>query len=300
MRAYVTGGEGFVGSWLTEHLGSCGDVVHASRCDVTDAAAVLDDMTRFGPDAVYHLAALAAVGDSWSAPHETVRVNVMGSQSVLDAARRQDPMPRVVFVSSADVYGRVGHDAAITESSPVLPDSPYAGSKAAAERLAAQHFLGYGLPVIVVRPFNHIGPRQSDAFLVSALAKRVAEAELHGADRVPVGNLDAERDFTDVRDVVRAYRLLVERGVAGQTYNVCSGVARSARSIAEIIAAGARTPVHLVTDPALLRPVDARRRLGSAERLREETGWEPRYDVTDTVRDVLDWWRARIVASGRP
>lgn len=294
MRAYVTGGVGFVGTWLVSHLTAIGDTVHVSTVDVTDAEAVRREMTEAQPDAVYHLAALAAVGDSWHAPHETVRVNVMGSLSVLDAARLQRPMPRVIFVSSADVYGRAGRDELITESHAVLPDSPYAGSKAAAERLASQHVTGYGLPVVIVRPFNHIGPGQSDAFLVSALARRVAAAERDGGDEVPVGNLSAERDFTDVRDVVCAYRVLVDRGVPGRIYNVCSGVPRTAQTIADALVAAAVRPLRLVTDPALFRPVDAPRLVGSADRLRSETGWRPTHDVSVTVVEVLTWWRQRL------
>ncbi len=225
----------------------------------------------------------------------------MGSLSVLDAARRLDPMPRVVFVSSADVYGRAGHHDVINESTPVLPDSPYAGSKAAAERLVSQHVTGYGLPVLTVRPFNHIGPGQSDAFLVSALARRIATGrarrQRRAARREPVGRAG----LPDVRDVVGAYRLLVEHGVPGRIYNVCSGIPRSVQSVADALVAAARRPLRLEIDPALLRPRRCPRLIGSAERLRTETGWTPRHDVTETLVEFSNGGeRSSSAGPGRP
>lgn len=294
MRAYVTGAAGFVGGWLVRLLREAGDEVHMATVDVTDPGAVAAELAGVRPDAVYHLAALAAVGASWQDPFDTVRVNVLGSLAVLDAARRLDDPPRVLLVSSADVYGRTGHTGPITESVAVRPDSPYAASKAAAEVIAAQHVTAYGLPVVVVRPFNHIGPGQADGFLVSALARRIAIAERDGLDAVAVGNLTAERDFSDVRDVVAAYRMLIERGTPGEVYNVCSGVARSVQWVADTLVAAARRPMRLAVDPALLRPVDVPLLVGSSARLRAATGWRPVHDVATTVVEVLDWWRTHL------
>jgi GDP-4-dehydro-6-deoxy-D-mannose reductase len=290
----VTGGQGFVGGWLVDHLRTSGDDVVITTADITDAAAIDAEINAAQPDAIYHLAALAAVGASWSATRDTVNVNVMGTFNVLDSARRLTPMPRVLMVSSADVYGRAGHDTAISETTPTRPDSPYAGSKAAAEQLARQHLYGFGLPVTIVRPFNHIGPGQSDSFLISALAHRIALAERDGADTIAVGNLDAERDYTDVRDVVRAYRTIVERGQVGAIYNVCSGRARSGLSMVTMMLAAANRPLQVETDPSLLRPVDAALLVGDCSALRRDTGWKPDHDVAATVVDVLEWWRTKV------
>ena len=181
-------------------------------------------MSSISPDAVYHLAGLAHVGGSWDAPDRYFRVNALGTLSVLEAARRCATPPRVLVVSSAEVYGAVrAEQLPVDEDAPMLPRSPYASSKAAAELVAVQAYLGRGLPVIRARPFNHVGPGQDPGFVVPAVARRIVEASRDGRTTLPVGNLTARRDLTDVRDVVRAYRLLVELGSPGQVYNVCSG-----------------------------------------------------------------------------
>jgi GDP-4-dehydro-6-deoxy-D-mannose reductase len=293
VRALVTGGLGFVGSWLAQHLASCGDEVVLCSTDVVDSVAVHAAISAAQPDAVYHLAARAAVGESWSDPEVTAQVNTMGTLSVLDACRLLPVMPKVLFVSSADVYGRTGHTEPISESTPTRPDSPYAGSKAAAEQIALQHVNGYGLPVVIARPFNHVGPGQSDSFLVSALARRVAEAEVTG-EAVRVGNLTPRRDFTDVRDVVIAYRMLAVNGQPGEIYNICSGKDRSVQSIAEHLVSAASTPLQLIEDPDLLRPVDTPLLIGSAKRLHDQLGWAPQRDLDSTLVEVLQWWRSRL------
>jgi GDP-4-dehydro-6-deoxy-D-mannose reductase len=297
VRALVTGGNGFVGSWLVEHLAAEGDDVVVCQADITDFHQVHESISAAQPDAVYHLAARAAVGESWRIPEITTRVNTMGTLAVLDACHHLSASPRVLFVSSADVYGRTGHTEPITEVTATRPDSPYAGSKAAAEQIALQHVNGYGLPVVIARPFNHIGPGQSDSFLVSALAKRVAEAEITGT-AVRVGNLTPKRDFTDVRDVVRAYRLLALDGTPGGVYNICSGAARSVQSIAERLVGAAKVRLDLVEDPDLLRPVDTPLLIGSATKLHDALGWSPERDLDTTLVEVLQWWRDRLPLAG--
>ena len=171
------------------------------------------------------------------------------------------------------------------------PVSPYAASKVAADFLAVQARLGYGQDVVRARAFNHLGPGQSDRFVAPALASRIVANERHGGDEVPVGNLAARRDFTDVRDVVRAYRLLVERGAAGQAYNVCSGTAVAIQQLADRLLALAERPMRLVVDPERYRPVDVPAVVGDATRLRKETGWQPEIDLDTTLADVLAHWR---------
>jgi GDP-4-dehydro-6-deoxy-D-mannose reductase len=295
VRAYITGGAGFVGQWLSEHLRDAGDVVEASEVDVTDAAVLRDAITAARPDAVYHLAAVTSVGDSWDAPQRTFEVNATGTLNLLEAARSLRDPPLVLLVCSAEVYGRVGPDALpLTEESPLRPVSPYAASKVAAEFLGLQAFLAHQLPVIRVRAFNHIGPGQSPAFVVSSLARQIAEACLRGGGVVHVGNLTPERDFTDVRDVVRAYRLLVERGVPGEVYNVCSGASVSVSEIAERLLAMAGTEVRLEVDPERVRAVEVPVLRGDPSRLVAATGLERLYPLEQTLGDALEAWRKEL------
>ena len=217
VRALVTGGRGFVGTWLVSHLTEQGDDVVAvdHEVDVTEAEAVARTVDEVAPRAIYHLAALANVGTSWSDPGAAMRVNAIGTVNVLEAARHCDPLPVVLLTSSAEVYGIVPEARLpVTEAFPLAPVTPYAASKVAAEYAGVQACLAHGLPVVRVRPFNHIGPGQSAGFVVAALAQRIVEAQRTGARTMAVGNLSARRDLTDVRDVVRAYRALVIRALA--------------------------------------------------------------------------------------
>ena len=296
MRAFITGGGGFVGQWLAGHLREQGDDVVAVdlEVDVADQAAIAGAMSAAAPDAVYHLAALTHVGQSWESPSAVLSVNVLGTACVLAAARALAAPPVVLVVSSAEVYGIVGEaDLPLDESAAVAPVSPYAASKAAAEQVALQAWRGYGQPVIVVRPFNHVGPGQSPTFAVSALASRIARAERDGTKTLSVGTLSARRDFTDVRDVVRVYRRLTLAGEPGTTYNVCSGVDVSMADIAGRLLALARADLALVTDPQLVRPVDLPALRGNPARVQAATGWRPEIALETTLHDVLQYWRAR-------
>jgi GDP-4-dehydro-6-deoxy-D-mannose reductase len=299
MRAFVTGATGFVGGYLVAHLESCGDDVVAAgeQLDITDRDAIVAAVADAQPDTVYHLAALSHVGDSWSDVSRVVRVNVEGTANVLDAARLAN-VDRVLVVGSAEEYGRVRDgDTPVVESAALLPATPYGASKVAASFLALQAHLGSGMHTIRTRPFSHTGPGQLDRFLVPALARRVAAAELDGTDTIAVGNLDPVRDISDVRDVVRAYRLLVEHAAAGEVYNVCSGVGHSVAEIADLLLARARRPLRVEADPALVRPVDVPRLVGDASKLRAATGWEPEFSLGDTLAAVLDHERARVQSS---
>jgi GDP-4-dehydro-6-deoxy-D-mannose reductase len=293
MRALITGGKGFVGQWLSAHLKDRGDEVAVIdlETDVADATAVGAVMADVRPQAVYHLAAMTHVGDSWEHPSQVLRVNVLGTAEILAAARALPEGPRVLVVSSAEVYGVVRtNQLPLDEDTATLPASPYAASKLAAEAVALQAWRGYGQPVMVVRPFNHIGPGQSPNFFVPALAKRIVEARRTGDRSLPVGTLTTRRDFTDVRDVVGAYRLLIELGEPGGVYNVCSGRDVSMAEIAHDLLRLAGTDLELVTDPVLVRPVDVPVLRGDATRLRAATGWEPVIALATTLADVLASW----------
>jgi GDP-4-dehydro-6-deoxy-D-mannose reductase len=296
MRAYLTGGTGFVGAWLLRHLADSGDTATAPgpEVDVTDPALLAADLQGATADVVYHLAALTHVGHSWNDPSETFRVNAMGTLNLLEAAARCEVPPVVVLVSSAEVYGPASDGAPLDEQAELRPVTPYAASKVAAEFLGLQAFLGKGLRVVRARPFNHVGPGQSDDFVVSALARRMVEAELGKLGTVRVGNLAASRDFTDVRDVVRAYRLLADSGLGGEAYNVCSGNAISIAALAEQMAGLLSCEIKLVEDPALFRPVEVPVLVGDCSKLEAATGWHPEIGLTKTLTDVVEYWRQRL------
>lgn len=306
MKALVTGASGFAGSHLVTHLAGCGDeVVTTDRTgpdplDITDRAAVHEALAAHRPDVVYHLAAFTHVGESFDAPEQVLRVNVEGTANVLDASRAAG-VGRVVVVGSSEEYGTVDPaDLPLSEETPLRPSSPYAASKIAASYLALQAWLGGGLETIRVRAFNHTGPGQSPKFLVAALAQRVAEAERDGTTAIPIGSTAPIRDINDVRDIVRAYRLLAEHGEPGDVYNICSGTGVSVADIAGALLALARTDVKLVPDPALVRPVDIPVLVGDASKLREATGWQPTFTLAQTLADVLDDARSQAPDTSTP
>ena len=262
--------------------------------DIADADALTDAVVAAKPEAVYHLAGAADVGGSWSAPRETFVANALGTLNVLEASREAGA-ERVLAVTSADVYGRVTEaELPLREDQPLRPVSPYAASKVAADALAQQAWLGHKFPVVRVRAFNHLGPGQSDHFVAPSVAARIARNERDGGDEVPIGNMTPLRDVTDVRDVVRAYRLLMEEGEAGAVYNVCRGRAVSVEQIAQALLGMATHPMRLVSDPALQRPVDIPVLVGDNAALRRATGWEPTIPLEVTLSDVLADWRARV------
>ena len=295
MRSLITGGRGFVGTWLADHLRDQGDEVVAIdyEVDVTDPVALLEAVTAAAPDAIYHLAALTHVGESWKDPLQVLQVNVIGTAALLAAARQCGTHPRVLVTSSAEVYGAVTDPSLmpLDELTPTAPLTPYAASKLAAEAIIGQAFRGHGQEVIVVRPFNHIGPGQTPNFAVPALAKRIVEADRRGDSSISVGNLAARRDFTDVRDVVKAYRMLIESGTPGEVYNVCSGHDVAIEEIAIILLRLAGTSLEFKIDPALTRPVEVPVLRGDPTHLQQATGWKPEIPLDRTLVDVLEYWR---------
>lgn len=297
MKVVVTGATGFVGQHLVEHLTGRGDTVDAlgaEHLDVTDAGAVRDRLASSHPEVVYHLAARSHVGESWDAPAAVLRVNAEGTLNVLRASVEAG-VGRVLVVGSADEYGAVRPgDLPVDEGAPLRPMTPYGASKVAADFLALQAFLGDGLATIRTRSFNHTGPGQPPRFVVPSVAHRIARAEREGQRELPIGSLDAVRDFTDVRDVVRAYRLLAEHGEPGEVYNVCSGRGVSVQEVVDRLLELSGAGVEPVVDPALVRPVDVPRLVGDNSRLRAATGWEPTIPLDQTLGDVLADQRAAV------
>ncbi len=296
MRTLVTGAAGFVGRHLVAHLEAQDDQVHAAdranAPELTDHPGWASYVANLRPEVVYHLAAQTSVAASWEDPLGTFRANAEGTLAVLSACRASG-VRRVLVVSSSDVYGAVeAHEVPLRETSPTRPVTPYAASKLAAEAVARQAWLGHGLEVVIARAFNHTGPGQDTRFVAPALAARVVAAERTGIDEIAVGDLSARREFTDVRDVVLAYRLLIESGVTGEIYNVCSGRDTAIADLAAQMLARAARPLRLVTDPSLVRPVEVPVLVGSCDKLRATTGWAPTIALDQTIAELLAEARA--------
>ncbi|HEX6713468.1 MAG TPA: GDP-mannose 4,6-dehydratase [Thermoleophilaceae bacterium] len=302
MRVLITGAAGFAGGHLAAHLVEAGhDVVGAGRApeapiafdyvtlELRDADAVRSAFAQVAPDWVAHLAADASVSESWEDPRGTLHNNLDSTLNVLDAAGAAT----VLVAGSGEVYGPPAR-LPVDETHELRPQNPYAVSKAAADVLAGFFADAHGRRVIRTRAFNHFGPGQSDLYVVAAFARQIAEAERVGNGRVVVrtGNLEARRDFTDVRDVVSAYALLMERAEPG-AYNICSGSSRSAGDILAALARESPLEVAQETDPARLRTNEVMEIRGSHQKLSEATGWQPVVPFEQTIRDTLDWWRSR-------
>ncbi|HWF71827.1 MAG TPA: GDP-mannose 4,6-dehydratase [Solirubrobacteraceae bacterium] len=303
MRVLITGASGFAGNHLALACVAAGDeVIGFSRSgevstgegravDLRDLAATRDAVRSAEPEVIYHLAALSSVGRSWEHPVETVSENTATAANLLEAVRHEAADARVVWVSSCEIY-TADQPLPIGEDGELGPATPYAVSKTAGDLLARVYADAHGLHIIRVRPFNHAGPGQRPIFVLSSLARQAAQARLAGAESIEIvtGNPDTRRDFTDVRDVVRAYRLLAERGKP-TVYNVSTGTSVSTtdhiRLLAELIAP---TRIDHVVDPALVRKNEVMDRRGSHERLTADTGWAPEIPLRQTVADTVAWW----------
>ncbi len=322
MRALVTGVSGFVGGHLAEHLLAAGDLVvglsvsgswrdgsaqvarqvRLERCDLTevaetDLAALL---ARKQPEVIYHLAAQANPQASVSDPRGTWALNLGGTLNLLEALKTSGVKSRVILVGSGVCYGNPAPEhIPVREDCPLRPNNPYAASKAAADLLGIQNYLAHGTDVVIARPFNHAGPRQTPNYVLSGLARQVAEVELGRAPRVEVGNLDVVRDFTDVRDVVRGYRLLAEKGAPGEVYNLGTGQGTRIADALETLRRVARVPVDVHVDPARVRPVDQPLLVADANKLRSATGWQPVVSMDQTLADMLSYWRDVLVRGAR-
>jgi GDP-4-dehydro-6-deoxy-D-mannose reductase len=313
VRILITGATGFAGHHLCALCRANGAEVHAiTRTDVPDpappgvhehpadlrdpaaVAAVIRDVR---PDRVMHLAGASSVGQSFREPMLTWDVNLNGTLGVLEALRAEAPDVRTLLVTSGEVFGRVAlEDLPVTEGTPMRPLSPYASSKAAADIAARQYRDTEGMPVLRVRAFNHIGPGQDARFVLPNVARQIAVAEHRGQDAVEVhlGNLETRRDFTDVRDMVRAYWLIMEHGDPDAVYVACSGASRPVRELVEGLVPHARIPVSFVSDAELRRSGEQPDLYGSPERLRDELGWAPEIPLETTLADTLQWWRERV------
>ncbi len=315
MRALITGYGGFAGGHLAQHLSDTTDwevwgttylpaeqarregaSAHAVRVDLTVAEEVREVIAAARPDVVFHLAAQSFVPEAWRHPWDTIETNVRMQFNVLEAVADLRPEARVMAVTSNEIYGAVDPGALpVDETAPLAPTNPYATSKAAQDLLAGQYPRSHGLHVVRLRPFNHLGPGQDDRFVAASLARQVAEIEAGLREAVVmIGDVTAERDFTDVRDVVWAYRLAAEKADSGAVFNVGSGTSHAIREIVDFMVAAARADVRVEPDPARLRPAETPRTLCNASAAKDSLGWSPSIPFEQTLADVLDDWRARV------
>lgn len=322
MRVLITGAGGFAGGHLVDYLltqpglalfGSVfkrpdelphlhGKAITLTQVDMRNADAVYALVEAAQPDAVIHLAALASVPQAFKNPWATLENNIAAQTHLLEAIRNQGLAPRVLVVSSAEIYGAAGGTAKpLDESTPFEPGNPYSVSKVAQDMLGLQYHITYGLPVIRARPFNHMGPHQGGGFVAADFASQIAAIEAGQHEPVMyVGNLTAERDFTDVRDVVRAYWLMITQGEPGAAYNVCSGEGYSIQYLLDTLLGYSTSAIDVRQDPARMRPSDVPRRVGDASRLHLRTGWEPVIPFEKSLLDILNDWRQKLGLEPRP
>ena len=308
MKALITGITGFAGRHLADFLSARKGVevhglsrtgdrssknIHA--CDVQDAAKVGKLILKIRPDRIYHLAAQSSVAYSWEHPKETFEQNLMGTLNVLDAARRLPRAPRIQLAGSAQEYGiPPKNKKIIDENVPMNPLSPYSVSKVSQDLMACQYVLHYGMKIVRTRAFNHIGPGQAADFVTSSFARQVARIEA-GLQRpeIFVGNLDSVRDYTDVRDMVRAYWYALEKGEEGEVYNIASGDGRTVREILDVYLKLSPAKIAVKVDPARVRANDLPRLVGDSRKFRRRTGWAPRISLETSLNDVLAFWREK-------
>lgn len=304
MKALITGSRGFVGGHLRRELEENGYQVlgldlqagpDTVQADLLDPERLTETVCKAEPDVVFHLAGQADVARSWKMPQKTVEINVIGTLNLLEAVRAYRKDLRVVLVGSSDGYGNLGEAGQrVTEDLELRPQTPYAVSKKAQEELAQVYVRAYGMNLCMTRSFNHGGPGQREGYLISDFAAGIARVEKGLAKSLRVGNLTARRDFTHVRDVARAYRLIGERGRTGGVYNVGSGIVYSAGEILEKLRAMAVCPIPVEQDPAKMRPSDTPVICCDHTRLTEDTGWEPQIPLDAMLRETLQDWRDRL------
>lgn len=320
-RVLITGITGFAGSHLAEYILSMPGIpgielygirrwrsrtefidhlshnIRTLECDVRDLTSVTNIIREIKPDKIFHLAAQSFVPTSWHAPGESLTTNIIGNLNVFEAVRHLDINPWIQIACSSEEYGMVYSDELpIKETNPLRPLSPYAVSKVGQDLLSYQYFMSYKLNVVRTRGFNHTGPRRGEVFVSSDFAKQIVEIEMGKREPVIyVGNLEAIRDFTDVRDMVRGYWLALEKGVPGEVYNICSGKGYQIREILDMLLSMTDKKVEVGVDESRLRPSDVPVLIGDSSKFREQTGWEPVIPFKKTLEDLLNYWREKLV-----
>ena len=313
-RVLVTGVTGFAGSHLVDYMAERGDAeiwgiqrwrsrteniehlrgsMKLVECDLRDAESTRDTIEQIKPDWIFHLAAQSFVPTSWKAPTESLTTNVLGQLHLFEACRRLGLKPRIQVACSSEEYGMVHEDELpIRETNPLRPLSPYAVSKVAQDMLGYQGWMSWKIDCVRTRGFNHEGPRRGPVFVASDFAKQIADIERGLKPPViHVGNLEARRDFTDVRDMVRAYWLALEKCEGGEVYNICSGKAWRIRDVLDLLLGMTKQKIEVREDPARLRPSDVPVLLGDHSKFTDRTGWKPSIPFEQTLKDMLEFWR---------
>lgn len=313
-KILVTGVSGFAGSYLAHQLvldktnriygtyfsdkslDSLSDIaakLTLFKLDLMEKQSVQEVVDKTKPDWVYHLAAIASPAQSFNEPELVITNNIIAQLNLLEAIRKAGINPRIIVISSAEVYGIVDpKNLPINEDSPLRPTNPYALSKLTQDFMGLQYAIAYKMNIIRVRPFNHIGPGQTDQFAVAAFAKKIAEIEKGKRDPVlPVGNLESKRDFTDVKDMIRAYILLMEKGKPGDVYNIGSGKSNRMSEILNTMLSLSSVKIKVETDPNLLRPSDNPELVCDSSKIESLTGWKPEISLNTTLKDILEYWR---------
>lgn len=316
MKVLITGITGFVGSHLAEFLLNKKDIqiygierwrsrteniehikshLKIVECDIRDASSVRKIVSEIKPDRIFHLAAQSFVPTSWSAPAETLSTNILGELNIFEAVRQEKFNPRIQVAGSSEEYGAVRpEEIPIKENTPLRPLSPYAVSKVGQDFLGYQYFMSYGMHIVRTRGFNHSGPRRGEVFAESNFAKQIAEIEKGLIEPIVyVGNLEAKRDYTDVRDMVKGYWLSLEKGEPGDVYNICSGKAYAMKKVLDILIGLSHKKVKIVKDPARIRPSDVPILQGDNRKFVKKTSWQPEIPLEKTLKDLLDYWRER-------
>jgi len=316
MRVLITGVTGFAGSHLvdyclsksgievfgiqrwrsrTENIEHCMDRFCMYECDVRDASSVRDVIEQVRPDWIFHLAAQSFVPTSWRAPTESLTTNIIGQLNIFEAVKKTGLKSRIQIAGSSEEYGMVYPDELpIKETNPLRPLSPYAVSKVAQDLLAYQYFMSFQTDVVRTRGFNHTGPRRAPVFVCADFAKQIIDIERSKREPVIyVGNLDAIRDFTDVRDIVRGYWLSLEKGRPGEVYNLCSGVVRKISVVVQLLTKLSGVKLKIVAEEKRMRPSDVPVLIGDNSKFSKETGWKPLIPFEQTLKDLLEFWRGR-------
>jgi GDP-4-dehydro-6-deoxy-D-mannose reductase len=314
VRALVTGITGFAGGYLAQILLERGDEVfgvarHTNTdlahlrqgvtlisADLRDPTAVRTLLDDIEPEAIYHLAGQAAVPAAWNDPWATMESNIRPQLNILQTMARQQSPTRLLVVTSNQVYGHIQSDQLpVNEETPLRPDNPYGVSKVGQDMLGLQYYLSHSLDILRVRAFNHIGPRQSPDFVSASFAKQIAQIEAGLSEpTIHVGSLTVRRDFTDVRDVTRAYTLLIDHGEAGEVYNVGTGQAFSIRYLLDVLLSYSQINIKIEQDPDRVRPADVPVIYADNRKLIARTGWQPRFKFEDSLRNVLNYWREAV------
>lgn len=291
MKILITGASGFAGKHLSEHLKNQKHQIFSLHIDLLNATETEVALSKIDPEGVIHLAAIAAIGESLISPAKIIRNNMLAQLNLLETLRRKNSPARILIIGSADEYGK-GSNQLLDEETPLMPTSPYAVSKIGQDFLGLQYFLKYGMKIIRVRPFNHIGEEQALGFVVPDFVKQIIDIEKSGKPGIMlVGNLETTRDFTDVKDIVRAYELALTKGVPGEVYNIGSSRGIKIKDLLNVLISMSPAKITVKIDPSRFRAGEQAKLICNPAKFQKLTGWKAQIPLEETLKRVLEWWR---------